>query len=141
MGGGSRFFVVDNAVVLETAAVIGSHALALCGILACHARIDSRMWYPAIRRLMQLIGRSRPSVFAAPARAGGAEADWGGAAEELSWRPEVQFVYAAAGSGSVAGREVCRSGGTVYGRRCGDGARSGESGRSECGGRAGRYGE
>ena len=35
------FFVVENVVILEYAERIGSHALALYVILACHARAET----------------------------------------------------------------------------------------------------
>ena len=59
------FFVVDNGVVLEHASRIGSNALALYVILACHARTGSGACYPSIKRLVQLMRRSRPVVFEA----------------------------------------------------------------------------
>jgi len=59
------FFVVDNDLVLEHAAHIGSNALALYVILACHARSTTGECYPSIRRLMRLMGRSRSVVMEA----------------------------------------------------------------------------
>ena len=59
------FFVVDNRVVLEYASRIGSNALTLYVILACHARTESGACYPSIKRLIELMGRSKPVVFEA----------------------------------------------------------------------------
>ena len=57
------FFVVDNVVILEYAEKIGSNALALYVILACHTGAETGECYPSIKRLMKLMDRSRTVVF------------------------------------------------------------------------------
>ena len=56
------FFLVANDLVFKHAAEIGSNALALYVILACHAKSGTGECYPSVRRLMRLMGRSRPVV-------------------------------------------------------------------------------
>jgi len=59
------FFTIDNAVILEYGPKIGSNALALYVILACHAKETSGTCYPSIKRLMVQMQRSREVVYQA----------------------------------------------------------------------------